>query len=279
MFIHDMKQLEEQFNSWKDHLPNTWNRYNEVNPNDNVIAKVMREEDGKPLADYFFGANLVVETGEHYYVQKMTDSTITNNFANGTMVLNNPTSADTIASDDDFSDVNSPLAGSYSSLASVTIVTGGSGYVQDESVTITGNTSSAANAVATANVTAGALTSVTITDGGSGYQSGETVTITSTGGSGANDATITLPLLTAIELDNQDAENAGRGQYIITWKQSYLASSFEATTNAVTGGAIVADNAPSGTDPLLNHWNFNNTFTKQLTEPLDVWVNHDLAGV
>ena len=70
-------------------------------------------------------------------------------------------------------------------------VSGGSGYTNQETVTITGQTSGANNANATATVDANAnannaITGLSINSGGSGYINGETVTInSSSGGSGA----------------------------------------------------------------------------------------------
>ena len=278
MFISEMRELEEKFQSWKDRQPAHLSRYSEYNSNDNVIARVLRQEGKDTLEDYYFGANLVVETGEQYYVRKMSDTTLVNDFAAGSMVLNNPSTADTIASTDDFSDVTDPISGSYSSVESISITSGGTGYVDQESVTITGVTSTASNATATVDVTAGAITAFTMTAGGSGYEDGESLTIA---GAGSSDAVTTCntPKLTSVALNNSDSGNAGGGEFIITWKQSYSAVSFSATSPEIKGGAILATSTPGATEPILNHWNFGSIFTKQATEPLDVWVNHDLTGV
>lgn len=273
--MSDMKEVTEQFLSWKDNQPHNLSRYSAYNPDDNVIARVLRREGRDILHDYIFGRNLVVETGEQYYVQRMTVSTIDNNFSAGTMIVNNPSSADTPNTADDFSDVNSPIAGSYSSIQSTNFA-GGTGHVDQESVGLVGTGSSATG---TLNVTAGVIDSITITVGGSGYVSGEAITLsgaTGTGGSGV----ATLPSLTSVALNNTDTGNAGGGQYIITWKQSWTAPAFVSGANNIQGGCTVDTNAPGVNEPLLNHWNFDQgSFSKQNTEPLDVWVNHTLLGV
>lgn len=205
MYITDNIDLTEKLASWKDHQPNWLGRNLEYNPEDNVIARVLRMEGGKSLEDYIFGANIVCTTGAFHYLQLMASDTPTNDFPAGTMVINNPSSADTLAVGDDFADVNSGIAGSFAS---------------------------------------------------------------------GQNITATYP-----NLNNSDAGNPGGGAAVLTWKQSWTAAQFNSGATDIKGGAIVKDNTPTGTDPILNHWNFTSPFGKLSTEPLDVWINHTLVGV
>ena len=205
MYISDRLELEEKLASWKDNQPNYLFRGIEYNPSDNVIAQVLREEGGKPIEDYFFGANIITTDGTFFYLELMAGDSPANPFTAGSMAINNPSSADSLAVGDDWSDVNSPIANSF---------------------------------VAGQNITA------------------------------------TYP-----NLNNGDAGNPGGGASILTWKQSWTGAQFISGGTTIKGGAIVKDNTPTGTDPLLNHWNFSVAFGKLATEPLDVWVNHSLVGV
>jgi len=67
----------------------------------------------------------------------------------------------------------------------VAVVLGGTGYVDAESVTLTGVTSGATNATATISVTGGVITAINIVSGGSQYTAGETVNVIGGSGSGA----------------------------------------------------------------------------------------------
>lgn len=67
----------------------------------------------------------------------------------------------------------------------VAVVLGGTGYVDAESVTLSGQTSGATNATATISVTAGAITAINIVDGSSQYVEGETLDVIGGSGSGA----------------------------------------------------------------------------------------------
>ncbi|HEY0308754.1 MAG TPA: Ig-like domain repeat protein [Acidobacteriaceae bacterium] len=76
-------------------------------------------------------------------------------------------------------------------VASVTVVSGGSGYTSAPAVTITGGGGS--SATATATVVNGAVTAIAVS-GGSGYTTVPTVTITGGGGTGATATAVILPL-------------------------------------------------------------------------------------
>lgn len=65
------------------------------------------------------------------------------------------------------------------------VVLGGTGYVDAESVTLTGQTSGATTATATISVTGGVITAINIVSGGSQYIAGETLDVIGGSGSGA----------------------------------------------------------------------------------------------
>ena len=74
----------------------------------------------------------------------------------------------------------------------------GTGYTDNDSVTLTGQTSGATNATATLSVTAGAITAINIVFGGSGYTNSETVNVIGGTGSGG---TGTATILGFVDLD------------------------------------------------------------------------------
>ena len=74
-------------------------------------------------------------------------------------------------------------------ITDLTLVDGGTNYVDTETVTINGLTSGKSTATATVSVNDGVITSVVLVDGTSGYTDGETATLT---GASSSDATVTI---------------------------------------------------------------------------------------
>jgi len=74
----------------------------------NVVAKLIHP-DGS--SEYFYGKNLLVDTGELYYTKEIAQegSPVPDFSTNGRMVLNNPASADTPAAGDTYNEVNNPI--------------------------------------------------------------------------------------------------------------------------------------------------------------------------
>lgn len=73
---------------------------------------------------------------------------------------------------------------------SAAVLAAGTGYVDAESITLTGVSSGATNATATVSVTAGEITAINIVSGGDGYTDGEVLTVIGgTGSSGTGTAT------------------------------------------------------------------------------------------
>ena len=77
------------------------------------------------------------------------------------------------------------------SVASIAVTAGGSGYTSAPTVTIASSPTTGGNATATATITGDAVSAITVTLGGVGYTSAPSVTISGGGGSGAT-ATATL---------------------------------------------------------------------------------------
>lgn len=163
----------------------------------NVVA-LLRHDDGS--FDIFKTHNRVVTTGLQYYAQKIGGVNPTNAF--NTCVLGNPSSNDTIALGDNYSDLGSPITASKKTITS--------NYPQ---------------------------------------------------------------------LNNQDSDNTGRGQYVYTWKFEWGSSDFNTEgANNVRSGVITLATA-TGSNPILNHWNFATAFPKLSTSALILWVNHSLSSV
>ncbi len=201
------EELNEAFQSWKDHSPHYVKRNEEINIDSNVIA-ILKFPDGH--IEPHFTHNIVVTTGDQYYAElvengKNATGPPTNDF--DTMTLGNPVGNDTIAKSDNFSNLGSPIAGSI------------------KLIDVLG-------------------------------------------------APFDYP-----RLDDQDTANPGAGAFIFTWRTSYLTTDFDTdAANDVRSGVIVISTA-TGTDPILNHWNFTSPFAKPSTAALVVWVNHTLVGV
>jgi autotransporter-associated beta strand protein len=79
-------------------------------------------------------------------------------------------------------------------VSSITVATGGTGYIDTPIVTITGGTG--AGATANATVAGGAVTAINVTSAGTGYTGGDVLTATITGGGGTG-ATANTPVLAA----------------------------------------------------------------------------------
>lgn len=95
---------------------------------------------------------------------------------------------------------------------------------------------------------------------------------------GAGAVTGTEKVATSSAINNSDTDNTGKGAFVFTWKFEWAGSDFdtESANNVRTGIITVA--SASGTDPLLNHWNFSTPFEKLSTSALTLWVNHTLVG-
>lgn len=83
--------------------------------------------------------------------------------------------------------------------------------------------------------------------------------------------------ITSAAIDNQDSDNTGAGAFIFTWKFIWSGGDFdtESANNVRTG--VITTPTPTGTDPILNHWNFATDFEKLSTSTLTLWVNHTFA--
>lgn len=193
-------EINEAFLTWKDKQPNYVSRNELLNINSNIIA-VLKYPGGQIVPH--FTANLVVNTGEEYYVQLIGQVTPTNTF--DTMFLGNPVGNDTILATDNFSNLGTGTLGG-------------------------GTTQKAIDATYPKN-------------------------------------------------NDDDTANPGRGEFVHTWRTSYLTTDFNTDgQNNIRTGVIVISTA-TGTDPILNHWNFTSNFAKLVTASLVVWVNHSLVGV
>jgi len=81
------------------------------------------------------------------------------------------------------------------------------------------------------------------------------------------------------QLNNQDTDNTGRGEFVFTWKFEWGSADFNTEgANNVRSGVITLTTA-TGTNPILNHWNFGTPFQKLSTSALILWVNHSLSSV
>jgi hypothetical protein len=74
-----------------------------------------------------------------------------------------------------------------------------------------------------------------------------------------------------------DADNTGAGVDIVTHRVSYTtAFGGEPWTNVTHG--IITNPAPGVAEPILTGWAFGSGFTKQTTDTLKVFVNHEMSG-
>lgn len=85
-----------------------------IDPKDNICV-VLTKTDG--TKHWYYGANIVTNDGDVYYAKKACGETPATNenfgaytgSAGATCILNNPSSADTLAKADDYGEVNSPI--------------------------------------------------------------------------------------------------------------------------------------------------------------------------
>jgi len=147
-------------------------------------------------------------------------------------------------------------------VTSITFTSRGSGFVNTEVVTITGVTSSAANATFTVNSIAdNAVSSITVTNGGSGYTSAPNITITGGGGSGATALGVfairtdpipaTSNILTSdISITSDDVSPGGGGILRIYFAFTFDTSpgTIQVYNNNVAKGDLNADNSANVID-------------------------------
>ena len=163
-----------------------------------------------------------------------------------------------------------------SGLTSVTIATGGSGYVGAPIVTITGGGGTGATAVADFDAATGTVTGITITSPGSGYTSAPTVTLShgfQTGGTAATLGTVSIGALTGGGLTK-----TGSGTLTLSGTNTYTGTTLvSAGTLLVTGAlgnsAVTVDGgAFGGTGAVGGSLSLNSGFfhVADLADPLDV---------
>lgn len=80
----------------------------QIDPKNNICVVVTHQDGSK---EWWYGSNLVTDWGDIYYAKKAAGETPSTgeNFFAPSCVLNNPASADTIAKDDKYGEVNSPI--------------------------------------------------------------------------------------------------------------------------------------------------------------------------
>lgn len=77
------------------------------------------------------------------------------------------------------------------------------------------------------------------------------------------------------QTDDQDADNTGAGDDIVTWRYSYTTG--EGNVVDIIEGVIVDDRTtPTGA---LTHFLFAGVFTKTSSDTLKIFVNHEMNGV
>jgi len=79
-----------------------------IDPQDNICV-VLTHKDGSK--EWFYGKNTVTNDGDIFYAKKAVEEAPASNenFKTPACVLQNPSSADTLAKDDVYSDVNNPI--------------------------------------------------------------------------------------------------------------------------------------------------------------------------
>ena len=80
----------------------------EIDPKNNICLVVTHQDGTK---DWWYGSNLVTNDGDIYYAKKAAGETPASNenFGASACVLQNPSSADTIAKTDTYGSVNNPI--------------------------------------------------------------------------------------------------------------------------------------------------------------------------
>ena len=84
--------------------------HEKVQVSGNVVAK-LTHADGS--SEYFYGKNLLVDTGELYYTKRIAQESPSPDFStDGRLELNNPASADTPAAGDTYDEILTPIVAS-----------------------------------------------------------------------------------------------------------------------------------------------------------------------
>lgn len=83
--------------------------------------------------------------------------------------------------------------------------------------------------------------------------------------------------------NDPDSDNPSPGADIITWTYDWAAGEATSDPTPIVGGAIAnlttLPPTVTGTDPLLNHFDFTSSFTKGASDTLKVINNHPMNGV
>jgi len=169
------------------------------------------------------------------------DTTLSTNYDGGFLIYNIQTNS---------FDVPATFTSITGALSAVTVVLGGSGYVNGESVTLTGTGS---GATGTVSVSGGAVTAVNVIDAGTGYTSDETISIISAlSGTGATGtAIITTPGTWSTEgLDQTDPRvKALNNPGIADSKdQAFGFTNANSTSTSITNGTYVAADVSTFTE-------------------------------
>jgi len=133
-----------------------------------------------------------------------------------------------------------------SSVSTISVTAGGSGYATAPTVTISGGGGS--GATATATVSAGVVTSIAVTSSGSGYTSNPTVSFSGGGGSGA-----TASAILAARVPTTAPSIGSEGT--VTWSIGTVGNGSSGTVNLLafaTTAAIYTDTAIVGDGTALN---------------------------
>lgn len=106
--IEDIFRANEQFESWRDHLPKYFSRGVETNPYNNCVAVLSHYEGRDLVKDWIYGMNLITNDGDTAYAQKSAGETVTTNIdfwgASARLVFRN--SAATPAKTDTYNELN-----------------------------------------------------------------------------------------------------------------------------------------------------------------------------
>lgn len=84
--------------------------------------------------------------------------------------------------------------------------------------------------------------------------------------------------VTSTGLNNLDTDNTGKGAFVYTWKIEWGAGDFNTESNNDVRTGIISVAGATGTNPILNHFNFASPFEKLSTSSLTLWVNHSIVG-
>lgn len=109
----------EKFYSWVDHACNYLKRGVELDARGhNIIA--IKNWDKPGLREWYFTHNLATDQADLFYAEQAVNATLTNDFlsANNRCELGNPATNDTIAKDDAYGDLGSPITASRKAITS-----------------------------------------------------------------------------------------------------------------------------------------------------------------